>query len=120
MTKRNFIVLAMGLLCFALASPALAARVKKVEENFFPLIQDGSVFVENVSGRILIYPWDKEQVKMIATKSVGTIWEERAEGVLDDIEIEIVTKKSHLSINTHYPISAWWNQITSLSSTPIL
>lgn len=118
MIKRGFIVLVMGLFCFALTSSAVAAQVKKVEEKSFPLTQEGSVSVENVAGNILIHSWDKEQVKMIATKSVGTVWEEQAEKLLDDIEIEIITKKSQLSINTRYPISSWWNQITSLSSAP--
>jgi len=118
MIKRGFLVLVMGLLCFALTSPSLAAQVKKVEERFFPLTQEGFVSVENVAGNILIHSWDKEQVKMIATKSVGAVWEEQAEKLLDDIEIEIITKKSQLSINTRYPTSSWWKQITSLSSAP--
>ena len=118
MLRRSCIWLVATLLCFTLSGAALAARIEQIEERSFPLRGDGFVLVKNVTGKILVQGWEKEEVKMVVTKSIGTLWEERAQEDLDEIEIEVSAQEDRLDIVTHYPLSSWWSQITSLSAVP--
>lgn len=115
MTKRSCVLLVTGLLCLVLAGAALAARVEQVEERYFPLTEDGSVSLKNVAGKILIHAWQKEEVKMMATKSARALREKEAEEFLERIEIDVTAREDCLEIVTRYPISSWWSGLKSLS-----
>ena len=115
MPKRSYALLVTGLLCLVLASPALAARVERVEERYFPLTEDGSVSVKNVAGRILVHAGEEAQVKMMATKSVRALREKEAEEFLERIEIDVTAREDRLEIVTRYPVSSWWSGLKSFS-----
>ncbi len=95
MLKRSFILLVMGLLCLALTGTSLADRI---EEKSFPLTANGSILVKNVAGTIVIYGWDEERVKMIATKTGAK------DENLDKIKIAIDAREDYLKIDTQHPI----------------
>jgi len=81
--------------------------VEKVIEESFLLQKTGSFSLNNVAGNIMVYSWDKEEVKMVATKSISSWGMGDPEEFLDKIEIEIVSQPGTLKINTRYPTFSW-------------
>jgi len=55
----------------------------------------------------MVYSWNKEEVKMVATKSISSWGTSGPEELLDKIEIEIVSQPEILKINTSYPRFSW-------------
>jgi DUF4097 and DUF4098 domain-containing protein YvlB len=86
---------------------AWADRVEKVIEESFILDSAGSFSLTNVAGDIMVYSWDKEEVKMVATKSISSWGIGDPEEFLDNIEIEIVSQPKNLRIHTRYPTFSW-------------
>jgi len=111
---KKYCVLAVSVLfLLALGTGALAAQVQEIEEKTFTLAKEGSVSVENVAGDIVIYAWNEDQVKMIATKSARAVTKQRAEELIEAIEIEISANEDKIDINTEFP---WWNRLDPTSS----
>jgi len=86
---------------------AAQGRVKKVMEENFILNSTGFFSLANIAGKIEIYSWDKEEARMLATKSITSWGLGDPEELLDNIEIEIVSQPRNLKINTHYPALSW-------------
>jgi len=84
-----------------------AERVEKVMEESFLLQKTGSFSLNNIAGDIMVYSWDKEEVKMLATKSISSWGANDPEEILDNIKIEIVSQPKNLKINTRYPALSW-------------
>ena len=82
-------------------------QVEKVIEESFILESTGSFSLNNVAGNIDVNSWDKEEVKMIATKSISSWGTNDPEELLDNIEIEISSQPRNLKIHTHYPVLSW-------------
>ena len=116
MMKKTHVLVVSILFSIALTSAALAARLEKIEERSFPLTKQGSLSVKNVAGEILIHAWDEEKVKMVATKWARAASEERAQELLDAIEIEITSKEDQLDIATEFP---WWKRLSPTSSVRV-
>jgi len=111
---RKCYVLALSLLfLLALSTGALAAKVQEIKEKTFVLTEGGSISVENVAGDIVVYAWDQNQVKMIATKSARALTQKRAEELIEAIEIKISANEDQIDINTEFP---WWNTLDPTSS----
>ncbi len=98
MLKRSSVMLVVGLFCLVFAVTACAAQV---EEQTFPLKEDGSLSVENSAGNIIIHAWEEDAVKMIATR--------KGSGA-DKIEIIIDAKEDRLKIETEYPRFSWFQR----------
>jgi len=114
---RKYYVLALSLLLLlTLGTGALAARVQEKEERTFVLAEEGSVSVENVAGDIVIYAWDEEEVKMIATKSAKAVTKKRAEELIEAIDIAISANDNQINIDTEFP---WWNSLDPTSSLKV-
>ncbi len=105
--KKSIIFLLILIFLVLLTTNAWADRVEKVIEESFTLDSSGSFSLNNVAGDIMVYSWDKEEVKMIATKSISSWGIGDPEKFLDKIEIEIVSQPKTLKINTHYPTFSW-------------
>lgn len=86
---------------------AAQVRVEKVMEENFLLNSTGSFSLANIAGKIEIYSWDKEEVKMLATKSISSWGANDPEEILDNIEIDISSQPQNLKINTRYPALSW-------------
>jgi hypothetical protein len=86
---------------------AAQGRVEEVIEENFILNRTGSFSLANIAGKIEIYSWDREEARMLATKSITSWGLGDPEEILDNIEIEIVSHPQNLKINTHYPAFSW-------------
>jgi len=114
---KKYCILALSLLfLLALITGALAAQVQEIEEKTFALAEGGSVSVENVAGDIVIYAWDEDQVKMIATKSARAFTKKRAEELIEAIDIDISANEDQIDIDTEFP---WWNRLDPTSSVRV-
>jgi hypothetical protein len=105
--KKSIIILLILIFLVLLTTNAWAERVEKVIEESFLLQKTGSFSLNNVAGNIMVYSWDKEEVKMVATKSISSWGTSNPEELLDSIEIEIVSQPKTLKINTYYPQFSW-------------
>jgi len=105
---KKFIIFLLSLIFLVLLTTnAWADRVEKVIEESFALDSTGSFSLNNVAGDIMVYSWDKEEVKMVATKSISSWGIGDPEEFLDKIEIEIVSQPKTLKIHTRYPTFSW-------------
>jgi len=105
--KRSIVLLLILFFLVLLTTNAWADRVEKVIEESFALDSTGSFSLGNVAGDIMVYSWDKEEVKMVAIKSVSSWGIGDPEEFLAKIEIEIVSQPKTLKINTRYPRFSW-------------
>ena len=105
--KKSIIFLLILIFLVLLTINAWADRVEKVIEESFLLQKTGSFSLNNVAGNIMVYSWDKEEVKMVATKSISSWGIGDPEEFLDKIEIEIVSQPGTLKIHTRYPVFSW-------------
>ena len=105
--KKSIIILLILSFLVLLTTNAWTDRVEKVIEESFTLDSTGSFSLTNVAGNIDVYSWDKEEVKMVATKSISSWGIGDPEEFLDKIEIEIVSQLKNLKINTRYPVFSW-------------
>ena len=105
--KRSIIFLLILIFLVLLTTSVWADRVEEVVEKSFLLQKTGSFSLNNVAGNIIVYSWDKEEAKMIATKSISSWGIDDPEELLDKIEIEIVSQPKNLKIHTRYPVFSW-------------
>jgi len=105
--KKSIIILLSLIFLVLLTTGAWADRVEKVIEESFLLQKTGSFSLNNVAGNIMVYSWDKEEVKMVATKSISSWGTSDPEELLDNIEIEISSQPRNLKIHTRYPVLSW-------------
>ena len=105
--KRSIVILLILFFLVLLTTNAWAERVEKVMEENFLLNSTGSFSLANIAGKIEIYSWDKEEARMLATKSISSWGIGDSEEMLDNIEIEIVSQPKNLKINTRYPALSW-------------
>ena len=109
MKRFIIIVLAILMMTVLFADNIFAAldRVEMVKEESFILENNGSFSLANVAGNINVNSWDKEEVKMIATKSISSWGTDDPEELLNKIEIEITSHQKNLKIHTRYPVLSW-------------
>jgi hypothetical protein len=105
--KKPVIILLILIFLVLLTTNTWADRVEKVMEESFTLDSTGSFSLTNVAGNIDIYSWDKEEVKMVATKSISSWGTSDPEELLDRIKIEITSRPKNLRIHTRYPVFSW-------------
>jgi len=108
---KRFIIIVLAILTltvlFAENIFADIDRVEKVMEESFILENNGSFSLANVAGNIEVNSWDKEEVKMMATKSISSRGTDDPEELLNKIEIEINSQPKNLKIHTRYPVLSW-------------
>jgi DUF4097 and DUF4098 domain-containing protein YvlB len=84
------------LLILALSPVFANADVEKVINKQFPIERDGEVRLKNISGNIVVTTWNKNKVKIEATKRADSQKE------LEKIHVDIDSHDSRISINTEY------------------
>ena len=105
--RKIFIMLLILISFLLFYNYVYAGRVEEIKEENFLLKNTGSFSLSNVAGKIMVNSWDKEEVKMIATKSISSWGVGDPEELLDKIKIEITSKPESLRINTHFPQFSW-------------
>jgi len=72
-------------------------------EKSFPLTADGRVCVSNVNGSINVIAWDRNEVKLIATKVADT------KENLANVDIKIDARPDYISVESDYGDDRWKN-----------
>ncbi|MBA2378231.1 MAG: hypothetical protein H0V76_01495 [Blastocatellia bacterium] len=71
-------------------------EIEKIEQSY-PLNADGRVRVSNVNGSIVIQAWDRNEVRLEATKVADS------REALNRIEVEVDARPESFSVSTKYP-----------------
>ena len=85
-----------------------SGRVEVIREENFKLENRGFFSLTNVAGNIEINSWEKEEVRMVATKSISSWGTNDPNELLTKIKIEITSQPKNLKIYTRYPITLSW------------
>jgi DUF4097 and DUF4098 domain-containing protein YvlB len=106
--KFNIFISLILLILFS--SPSfLFAEVEEKTENTYPLDRDGKVYVENVSGDIIVKSWQKNEIKILARKAA------RDRNLFDKVHININRTDSNIRIITRYDKPAGMYQSADVS-----
>ncbi len=88
---------------FAQVPTTVSAVLDETEkfEQTYPLNPNGRVSVSNVNGSIVIEAWDRNEVKLEATKTADS------KETLSEVDIKIESKPDSLSVETDYNNLKW-------------
>jgi len=75
-------------------------EIEKFDQSY-PLSANGRVSVSNVNGSIEVIAWDRNEVKLEATKIAST------RDVLADVDIKVEARPNHFSVETDYKDRTW-------------
>lgn len=78
----------------------------KLEENIektLPLVSGGKLDLSNTNGSIDIEAWDKDEVKIMATKTVRAGNKRDAERYMEHLKVKIEESPNYIRIETEYP-----------------
>ena len=84
---------------FSEPAEAVTKAVKDETEKFeqtYPLNASGRVSVSNINGSIIVEAWDRNEVRLEATKIADS------RESLDGVEIKVDSRPDHLSVETDY------------------
>lgn len=91
--KINVFTLILLTILFCTPSLLFAESEEKTEKTY-PLDRDGKVYVENISGKIVVKSWQKNEIKIFARKTAGD------KSTLDKATIDINRTGSNVRIIT--------------------
>jgi hypothetical protein len=97
MIKSSVLSLALSFAIFFACSSALAAVAEETVENTYSVPEKANITVKNADGRIQVYGWEENEIKVTAFKRAFT--KER----LDAIEINVEIADESVVIDTIYP-----------------
>ena len=103
----KFNILVLVILLF-IPSVLFAESEEKIEKTF-TFDRDGKVYVENVSGDIVVKSWQKNEIKILARK----IAQEKS--LLDEVTIDINQTDGNIRIITKYDEPLYLSQSTDVS-----
>lgn len=85
------------------AVPEIAAQRDEIEkfEQSYPLSANGRVSVSNVNGPIEVIAWDRNEVKLEATKIVSS------RELLSEVEIKVDARPDYINVDTDYKHRNW-------------
>lgn len=85
------------------AVPEVVVQKDEIEkfEQSYPLTANGRVSVSNVNGSIEVIAWDRNEVKLEATKIAST------RELLAEVEIKVDARRDFVSIETDYKKQNW-------------
>jgi DUF4097 and DUF4098 domain-containing protein YvlB len=93
--KINSHILLFTVILLCIPSFLFASAEEKIEE-VYPLDRDGKVYLENVSGDIVVKSWKKNEIKILARKVA------KNEESLDRVTVKINQTNGNIRINTKY------------------
>jgi DUF4097 and DUF4098 domain-containing protein YvlB len=94
-SKHNIVLLAILFIVICFPSLGYARTEERIVETY-PLESTGKVYLENISGNIIVSIWEKNEIKIIATKKG------RRERDLDDVTINIRQFDGNIRIITRH------------------
>ena len=110
MKSIKFNVFISLILLILFCSPSfLLAEVEEKTQNTYQLDRDGKVYVENVSGDIIVKSWQKNEVKILARKAALD------KNLFDKVHIDINRTDSNIRIITRYDKPAGMYQSADVS-----
>ncbi|HUR97584.1 MAG TPA: DUF4097 family beta strand repeat-containing protein [Pyrinomonadaceae bacterium] len=88
------------------AAPVLATQIVATDEverfeHTYPLTKNGNVSVSNVNGSIVVEAWDREEVKLEATKIADS------KESLAEVDLDIESTPSSFSVEADYKATNW-------------
>lgn len=85
------------------AVPEIGAQRDEIEkfEQSYPLSANGRVSVSNVNGPIEVIAWDRNEVKLEATKIVSS------RELLSEVEIKVDARPDYINVDTDYKHRNW-------------
>ena len=86
------------------AESRLTRDETEVFEQSYPLNANGRVSVSNVNGSIVVEAWDRNEVKLTATKIADS------RESLDAVEIRVDARPEHFAVETDYDETKWRNR----------
>ena len=93
---------------------------RNITKNF-PLTPNGEIVIDNAYGNVKLNSWDKEEVLIEVIIKVKSNNQERAEEVLENIDVEFDVAKNSIRATTLLPDSnrSWWKNWTLFGSTQL-
>ena len=83
---------------------AVAKDETEIFEQSYPLNPNGRVSVSNVNGSIVVEAWDRNEVKLTATKIADS------RETLNDVEIKVDARPDYFQVEADYPDTKWNNR----------
>lgn len=102
-----FLLLILSILLFI--PPVLFAESAEQIDKAYPFSRDGKVYLENVSGNIVVKSWQKNEIKILARKVA------RDKSFLDNVTIDINRTNNNIRIITRHNRSLNLLQSTDVS-----
>ena len=92
--------LAVGILS---AGVVTAATLEETFDQTYAFSSGDLLELENTNGNVYIEVWDREEVHILATKKVKAGSSDKAEAIMQELEVEVETSAGGLRVDTHYP-----------------
>jgi DUF4097 and DUF4098 domain-containing protein YvlB len=86
------------------ASAAVTKDETETFEQSYPLNPNGRVSVSNVNGSIIVEAWDRNEVKLTATKIADS------RETLNDVQIDVNARPDYFRVEVDYPEMKWSNR----------
>ncbi len=102
--KRSILLFNIFLCVSIVTNASGSTRVADVEKKFqesFPLQQDDEIFISNQFGDVNVRLWDKAEIEVHVSMSASAKNTERAQAILDQIEIEAEKVGRKVSFQTN-------------------
>lgn len=106
--KFNIFILLFLTILFCIPSALFAESEEKIEKTY-PLDRDGKVYIENISGDIVVKSWGKNEIKILARKIA------KNKQSLDKATIDINQTSRNIRIITRHQKSTGRSQSTNVS-----
>ena len=104
MKSKYYILLAQLIIIFS-AVVVMAGELEETFDKSYPLQPGQHFYLRNVNGKVQIYGWDREEVRIMAVKRVRAGNRRYAEQVLNEIDIRIDQDDEGIRVETYIPKS---------------
>ena len=84
-----------------IAQTAVSKDETETFEQSYPLNPNGRVSVSNINGSIVVEAWDRNEVKLTATKIADS------RETLNDVQIQVNARPDRFSVEADYPEMKW-------------
>ena len=104
---------AVLVLLSAAAVSGFGQTITDVVKETYPMQSGGRLVLENVNGKVVISGWNKDELYMEAEKVVKTRDRERAQELMEQVEIVVEERREEIYIKTILPHQkgGFWNRM---------
>jgi len=112
--SRLICALAAGLL---LARALTATTLEETFDQTFAFAPGDLLELDNTNGNVHIEAWDRQEIHILATKKVKASSSEKAEALMQDLQIEVEPSSGRIRVDTEYPSNKdrWFSSGSSSS-----